>query len=227
MNTGVGGLFGPRPRRLTWGFVSGVGAQTGRKVGGEQEVDSEGGLGVQEIGSQRRNTEQRRRRARRWQRCGVVAVCGVGGVGAQRWLSTAVSDAAARMASAASTSRRSWRHQALVSARASTAIAVVVAVGLQAPFWVVAALVVAPRLVLADLLLVVAAARATLSCGTGRTSLRLRHDHRSRRTLGDRDWCRVALKQCGEACRGVVLGDVVHVDHRRGDLGVAHHGHHV
>lgn len=121
MFTGVGGLFGPRPRPLTmrvrergrgpsreegwWGTRGGF----GRWVGDPGE------------GVRGETTEQRRRRARRWQRCGVVAVCGVGGVGAQRWLSTAVSDAAARMASAASTSRRSWRHQALVSARASTA----------------------------------------------------------------------------------------------------------
>ena len=36
-----------------------------------------------------------------------------------------------------------------------------------------------------------------------------------------------SVQQFGEACRGIVLGDVVHVDHRGGDLGVAHHGHHV
>jgi hypothetical protein len=109
MDTGVGGLFGPRPltmrvrergrgpsREEGWWWTSGG---FGRWVGGPGDRESE------------KKQQHRRRRARGWQRCGVVAVCGVGRVGAQRWLSAAVSDAAARMASAASTSRRSWRDQ--------------------------------------------------------------------------------------------------------------------
>jgi hypothetical protein len=45
MDTGLGGLFGPRPRPLTMRVRERGRAQAGRKVGGGQEVDSEGGLG--------------------------------------------------------------------------------------------------------------------------------------------------------------------------------------
>ena len=90
--------LGPDPAPSPWGFVSGVGPQTGREVGGGQGVDLEGGSRVQGLSGVR--TERDREGGggawRRWQGRGVGGGvrCGLGG--AQRWLSAAESVATAR-----------------------------------------------------------------------------------------------------------------------------------
>ena len=209
MDTGLGGLFGPRPRPLTM-RVRERGRGPNRKEGWWWTGGGFGRL-VEVQGNQESEEKQIEQAAAAAARASVAGAWSGGGVRCRwGWRSAVAERCGERRIRRRRRARRIGR--GVISGRQREGEA---------------ALVVAPRLVLADLLLGVAAARATLSRGTGRTSLRLRHDHRSRRTLGDRDWCRVALKQRGETCRGVVLGDVVHVDHRRGNLGVSHHGHHV
>jgi hypothetical protein len=91
--------LGPDPAPSPWGFVSGVGAQTGREVGGGQERDSEGQGWVQE----KEETEERTETATAVADAGGRQGSGVGGGrGAQGWgVSARVSAVATRVACAA------------------------------------------------------------------------------------------------------------------------------
>jgi hypothetical protein len=102
MDTGLGGLFGPRPRPLTM-RVRERGRGPNRKEGWvvNKSWIRKVGWGSRKSGVREGTTEQRRRRARRWQRCDAVAVRGVGGADG----------------SAASTAGRSWRHQRSLARR--------------------------------------------------------------------------------------------------------------